>query len=163
MWDQIFQPGVPGVFQTIFQTAPLDLGDEAFYNGRVDSIDSRLREIRAAPLGELGEQIRTSWDAHYELACRGVHWEFCAVEQLQAIAECVGGAVLAHIFDLLCHAYNEWSAGLPDLVLWNDMGQCKLVEVKGPNDRLSSIQESWLGELASSGADVELLQVKEDT
>jgi len=36
-----------------------------------------------------------------------------------------------------------------------------LVEVKGPRDKLSGIQQAWLDQLLVAGMDVEVLRVKE--
>ena len=161
LWDQIFTP-MPHVFQTSFQTCPLDLGCESFYNSRVDAIEAVLYQLSCAATGEISEMLASSWVAHHPRLCRGVNWEFCELAQLQSIAECIGGKVLAHAFRLLAIDYSHWHAGLPDLVLWRPDGCAKLVEVKGPNDRLSDIQEGWLCELVLAGADVEVLQVRED-
>eukprot|EP00955_Chlamydomonas_euryale_P071465 361082-Chlamydomonas_euryale.AAC.24 len=42
MWEVLLAP-VPDVFRTPFQTAPLDLGTEAFYPARRDVIEARLQ------------------------------------------------------------------------------------------------------------------------
>ena len=45
MWDIIFMC-VPDVFQTTFQTAPLDLGTEVFYPSKKDAIGARLSQCK---------------------------------------------------------------------------------------------------------------------
>ena len=51
--------------------------------------------------------------------------------------------------------------GLPDLFLWNvERGDCKLVEVKGPGDRLSAAQRAWITTLQQMGFDVEVFKVE---
>jgi len=63
---------------------------------------------------------------------------------------------------LLAKNYRHYHRGLPDLVLWKEESLLvRLVEVKGPRDRLSDIQEEWLRELVLAGIGVEVLQVKE--
>lgn len=56
--------------------------------------------------------------------------------------------------------YRHCRGGLPDLVVWNtSQNTYKLVEVKGPSDRLSQKQQIWLDELQKLGADVEVCHV----
>ena len=109
----------------------------------------------------LRNMVSKAWESHHCQRCRGVHWEHCSVEKLEAIAECVGGKGLSHICHLLAQDYSHWHRGMPDLVLWRDDGSARLVEVKGPRDRLSDTQEEWLRELTDAGIDAEVLQVQE--
>jgi hypothetical protein len=44
MWDVLFAP-VPEVFRTPFQSAPLDLGTDAFYPARREALDERLQQV----------------------------------------------------------------------------------------------------------------------
>jgi Fanconi-associated nuclease 1 len=51
---------------------------------------------------------------------------------------------------------------MPDLLLWNnDRKECKLSEVKGPRDVLSSQQLAWLAALSAAPIKVEVFKVKE--
>lgn len=43
-WDIIFL-SIPGAFETPFQTAPLDIAEDAFYHARRDIINARLKEL----------------------------------------------------------------------------------------------------------------------
>lgn len=52
--------------------------------------------------------------------------------------------------------------GLPDLFLWNlEREECKLAEVKGPNDRLSDRQRAWIGVLTEIGFKVEVFKIQD--
>jgi Fanconi-associated nuclease 1 len=44
LWDVLFTP-LPEVFRTPFQTAPLDLGSDAFYPARREALDARLQLV----------------------------------------------------------------------------------------------------------------------
>jgi hypothetical protein len=47
------------------------------------------------------------------------------------------------------------AGGLPDLVLWQpEQRRLRLVEVKGPRDRLSEQQSAWLSALGAAGVEV---------
>jgi len=71
MWDIIFMD-VPDVFQTAFQTAPLDLGTVVFYPSRKDAIEARLSEVRE---GQGPALLQSCWQEHYGEWCRGVNWD----------------------------------------------------------------------------------------
>lgn len=46
MWNVIFDDTVPYVFQSPFQSQPLDFGTKYFYLNRVDQAESRLAVLR---------------------------------------------------------------------------------------------------------------------
>ncbi|XP_072071714.1 fanconi-associated nuclease 1 homolog isoform X2 [Arachis hypogaea] len=160
MWDVIFAD-VPNVFYTRFQNAPLDLGTDSFYSVRKSSIESHLRKIRD---GMAEECLIKSWETHNGTACRGVNWDRHTLHELRAAVTCVGGHCLASLCELLTQDYRSWSSGMPDLLLWRFngeySGEAKLVEVKGPRDRLSEQQRAWLLLLMDCGFVVEVCKVK---
>lgn len=71
MWDVLFMD-IPDVFQTAFQTAPLDLGTVVFYPTRQAAIEERLAQIRA---GQAIALLQHCWQQHLGEWCRGVNWE----------------------------------------------------------------------------------------
>lgn len=71
MWDVLFME-VPDVFQTAFQTAPLDLGTVVFYPNRKDAIDARLSQVRE---GQGPALLQECWQQHVGEWCRGVNWD----------------------------------------------------------------------------------------
>ncbi|KAL2459840.1 Fanconi-associated nuclease 1-like protein [Forsythia ovata] len=156
MWD-IFFADVPNVFCTKFQTAPLDLEFDSFYEARKSLIESLLDKIQD---GLAEEILITSWELHAGTACRGVHWEKHTLSELREAVTCIGGHCLASICRHLAQGYRSWSSGMPDLLLWrlhdNYRGEAKLVEVKGPRDRLSEQQHAWLLVLMDCDFNVEL-------
>lgn len=160
MWDVIYAD-VPNVFYTRFQNAPLDLGTDSFYTVRKSSIESHLQQIRDG-MGE--EFLIKSWETHIGTACRGINWERHSLDELRAAVTCVGGPYLASLCQLLAQDYRSWSSGMPDLLLWRFhggySGEAKLVEVKGPRDRLSEQQRAWLLLLMDCGFTIEVCKVK---
>eukprot|EP00897_Mesotaenium_endlicherianum_P008066 jgi/Mesen1/7288/ME000373S06360 len=115
LWDALFAP-VPDVFQTPFQTAPLDLRTDAFYTARRELIERQL-ELMEQP-GMAPQLLGASWREHRGTWCAGVNWERFSLEQLQTIAACIGGPSLAAVCRLLAQDYAGWSGGMPDLLLW---------------------------------------------
>lgn len=142
------------------QTGPLDLETESFYMKRKSLIESHLEKIN----GGMAEEILiTSWESHVGEACRGVNWDRHSLSELRAAVVCIGSTSLASICRHLAQDYRSWCSGMPDLLLWrfhgDYEGEAKLVEVKGPRDRLSEQQRAWLLLLMDYGFNVEVCKV----
>lgn len=76
------------------------------------------------------------------------------------LAVCMGGNLLGGICELLCKDLRRRTSGFPDLVVWNAATRrVKVVEVKGPGDKLSLKQILWLDVLTSLGADAVVCHV----
>ncbi|PNT76430.1 fanconi-associated nuclease 1 homolog isoform X6 [Brachypodium distachyon] len=160
MWDVIFSE-VCDVFQSKFQTAPLDLETDDFYKSRKGLIESQLKRIQD---GLAEEMLITSWELHQGTSCRGINWDRHSMADLRAAVACVGGHRLALLLRHLALDYRSWSSGMPDLLLWRFNGErggaeAKLVEVKGPRDQLSEQQRAWIFVLMDFGFDVEVCKV----
>jgi Fanconi-associated nuclease 1 len=147
-----------GVFQSAFQTAPLDFGTAAFAEARRDALSARLARIAA---GDAPRLIAATWAAHRGAAAAGVSWRAHSLEELQAICEGVGPMPLAALMRLLASDYAGWRAGLPDLVLWRGAAgsrEAMLVEVKGTRDTMRPGQRAWATALGAAGIRMEILQ-----
>ncbi|KAJ0987186.1 hypothetical protein J5N97_005542 [Dioscorea zingiberensis] len=160
MWDVIFSD-VPNVFRSKFQMAPLDLDTDDFYIARKSLIEAHLQKIHD---GKAEDILITSWKSHFGTSCRGINWDRHSLSELQAVVVCIGGHCLASLCRHLAQDYRNWSSGMPDLLLWRfhgdgDVGEAKLVEVKGPRDRLSEQQRAWMLLLMDCGFDTEVCKV----
>ncbi|XP_078172244.1 zinc ion binding/nucleic acid binding/hydrolase isoform X2 [Carex rostrata] len=160
MWDVIFSD-VPNVFCSKFQTGPLDLDTDDFYDTRKDLVESQLNKIQD---GMAEEILITCWDLHYGEFCRGVNWDRHSLADLRAVVSCMRAQSLASICRHLALDYRSWSSGMPDLLLWrfyanSTCGEVKMVEVKGPRDRLSEQQHAWLLVLMECGYNAEVCKV----
>ena len=177
LWEAIFAD-VPGVFQTPFQRAPLDLCTDAFYQTRRETIDKLLVRVESASRSEERwfEILKPVWEEHFGCAVVGVQWELLTLAEMARVAAGVGGAVLAQVFRRLADDYGTWGGGLPDLLLWKPAQETaegaeagaaqppprsKLSEVKSQNDRLSERQDKWLQALTSFGAEAVVMHVLE--
>uniref|UniRef100_A0A4X2L8F6 Fanconi-associated nuclease n=1 Tax=Vombatus ursinus TaxID=29139 RepID=A0A4X2L8F6_VOMUR len=161
LWDIIFMDGIPDVFRNFYQAFPLDLYTDSFYENRRDAIESRLQMIHKASPETLKEWIANVWNAQEGKVASGVNWDrFSSLQQAQDLVSCFGGPFLSGVCRLLATDLRHHRGGLPDLVVWNTPNNhFKLVEVKGPNDRLSHKQMIWLDELQKLGAQVEVCHV----
>ncbi|XP_015274978.1 PREDICTED: fanconi-associated nuclease 1 [Gekko japonicus] len=161
MWDIVFMDGIPDVFRNPYQSCPLDLYTDSFYENRKEAIEARLQLLHAASPEALTEWIGEVWNAQKGKATALVSWErFSSLEQAQNLVCCFGGPFLSGVCRRLSRDLRHCRGGLPDLVVWRtEDRQFKLVEVKGPNDRLSPKQMLWLAELQRLGAAVEVCHV----
>ncbi|XP_006136930.2 fanconi-associated nuclease 1 isoform X2 [Pelodiscus sinensis] len=161
MWDIIFMDGIPDVFRNSYQAFPLDLYTDSFYENRRDTIESRLQLLHASSSETLKEMIANVWNAQEGKAAALVSWErFTSLQQAQSLVACFGGPFLSGVCRRLSKDLRHCRGGLPDLVVWSTQEHnFKLVEVKGPNDRLSHKQIIWLSELKKLGAAVEVCHV----
>ncbi|XP_041075461.1 fanconi-associated nuclease 1 [Polyodon spathula] len=161
MWDIIFMDGIADVFRNPYQACPLDLHTDSFYENRREAIESRLQLLQEASTETLQALIADTWNSQHGKAAALVSWErFSSLQQAQSLAVCFGGPFLSGVMRKMCKDYRHCRGGLPDLVVWETQNNTyKLVEVKGPNDRLSHKQMIWLDELQQLGAEVEVCHV----
>ncbi|CAM9004065.1 unnamed protein product [Rhodiola kirilowii] len=140
--------------------APLDLDTDSFYLSRKDNIESHLQKIQA---GMAEEILISSWQCNEGTSCKGVNWDRHSLSDLRAVVTCIGGSCLASLCRHLAQDYRSWSSGMPELtslaVPWDYTGEAKLVEVKGPRDRLSEQQHAWLLFLMDCGFNTEVCKV----
>ncbi|KFY04660.1 hypothetical protein O988_00624 [Pseudogymnoascus sp. VKM F-3808] len=146
---------IPNVFQTEFQTCPLDLYTEAFFPSRASEIHHRLAELSNGGAGQLIREVNDR-ERERRTCVVGLNWDF-AVDDLLEIAACFDGSALASICKVMAQDYRQRGGGVPDLFLWNpETGQVMFSEVKSENDRLSDTQRLWIHVLMGSGVRVEL-------
>jgi Fanconi-associated nuclease 1 len=152
---------IPNIFQTPYQTCPLDLHTDAFYPSRISEINARLNEISN---GSAATLIRQIWDQHHErqTCVVGLDWTY-ALEDLLEIADCFPPAALSTIMKVMSQEYAQRGGGVPDLFLWRctsdvdaSPGEVMFSEVKSENDRLSDTQRMWIDVLSGAGVKVEL-------
>ncbi|XP_042659900.1 fanconi-associated nuclease 1 isoform X1 [Tyto alba] len=162
MWDIIFMDDIPDVFRNSYQTFPLDLYTDSFYENRRDVIEARLQQLCTASSETLAKLITDVWTTQEGKAAALVSWgRFSSLQQVQSLVSCLGGTFLSGVFRHLSKDLRHCRGGLPDLVVWcTHTNHFKLVEVKGPNDRLSHKQIIWLSELKQLGAAVEVCHVQ---
>jgi Fanconi-associated nuclease 1 len=146
---------IPNVFQTPFQTCPLDLHTDAFYPARISEINERLADICNGGAERIIRKV-DSTERRKSTCIVGLKWDF-ALEDVVDIANCLGGPALAGICRVMAQEYSQRGSGIPDLLLWRtDEKRVLFSEVKSKNDRLSETQRLWLHVLSGLGVQVEL-------
>ncbi|NWY10935.1 FAN1 nuclease, partial [Aphelocoma coerulescens] len=163
MWDIIFMDDIPDVFRNSYQTSPLDLYTDSFYENRRAVIEARLQQLHTASSETLAKLVADVWTSQEGKTAALVNWgRFISLTQVQSLVSCLGGTFLSGVFRRLSRDLRHCRGGLPDLLVWRSHSRhFKLVEVKGPNDRLSPKQMLWLSELHKLGAAVEVCHVQD--
>ena len=154
-------PYIPNVFQTAYQTCPLDLHTDSFFSARVPEILGRINQISN---DEAGDIIAGVWEREFErkTCIVGVRWEGFELADLLELVGCFGGQALGTVMLVMAQEYQSRGGGVPDLVLWkvfddeSGKGEVLFSEVKSENDRLSDTQRLWISVLLSAGVKVEL-------
>ncbi|KAL1876388.1 hypothetical protein VTK73DRAFT_9403 [Phialemonium thermophilum] len=172
---------VPGVFQTAYQTCPLDLHTDAFFPARAAEIHRRLAEIGNGAAEELVRTVH-SRESGRATCVAGLRWDY-DVHDILELVRCFDGAALAAVCKVMAQEYGARGAGVPDLILWRPRktesgeeettrastgteparidsgsfrGEVMFVEVKSANDRLSDTQRLWIHVLTGAGIRVAL-------
>ena len=157
--DIMFEVYVPNVFQTAYQTCPLDLHTDAFYSARITEINTRCNELEA---GEAEAILMKTWRAHVDrkTCIVGVRWDEYELDDLREICRCFLPQGLATVMRVMAQEYASRGGGVPDLFLWkvneHDTGEVMFSEVKSENDRLSDTQRLWISVMMNAGVRVEL-------
>ncbi len=112
-WDILFAP-VPNVFQTEFQSCPLDLWTDAFYPARSSDVNRRLAQISNGEGPDLIRKVDNEQRTK-ETVCIGLNWEYDATDLLES-AQCMKGQALATVCRVLCEEYGQRCSGMPDLL-----------------------------------------------
>jgi hypothetical protein len=140
-WPAIFAP-LPGAFFHPFQRGPVDLLNEDF--------QSRRAELFAACLAELddGRYRDTIVRRHAEkwgVQSPFVFWGALSETLLAQALDCLPAEHLKHWFHRLLLDIKANRAGMPDLIqFWPQHKTYRMIEVKGPGDRLQDNQLRWL-------------------
>ena len=146
---------IPNVFQTAYQTCPLDLHTDAFYPSRASEINHRLVEIANGDASRLLQEV---YDREHEkqTCVVGIDWSY-DFDDLLEIVRCFQGEALATVCKVMAQEYQQRGGGIPDLFLWHPgNGEVMFAEVKSENDRLSDTQRLWIHVLTGAGIGVEL-------
>ncbi|ORY62322.1 uncharacterized protein BCR38DRAFT_346031 [Pseudomassariella vexata] len=147
---------VPNVFQTAYQTCPLDLFTDSFYPTRASEINHRLVDIANGGAARLVEEV-DSRERENRTCVVGLNWDY-ELPDLVELVRCFDNAALAIVCKIMAQEYGQRGGGLPDLILWRTEpdNEVMFAEVKSANDRLSDTQRLWIDVLTGAGVRVAL-------
>ncbi|MDZ3992392.1 VRR-NUC domain-containing protein [Pseudomonas sp. Teo4] len=156
-WEAIFAP-VPGAFFNPFQSGPQDLHDSDFQQRRAALFDACLARLDD---GSYRQAIRECYIAKQGLQSPFVFWGQLSQALLDQALACLPPAHLKQCFLRLLQDIRNNRAGMPDLIqFWPEQGRYRMVEVKGPGDRLQDNQLRWLAFCAEHGLPVAVCHVR---
>ncbi len=156
-WEAIFAP-LPGAFFHPFQSGPADLYRPDFVSRRRARFDACLARLEN---GDYRATIRATWAAKRGLASPFVAWELLDQELLELALASLPPAHLRACFERLLADLKANRAGLPDLIqCFPERGDYRLIEVKGPGDRLQDNQRRWLAFFHDQGIPAAVCQVR---
>ncbi|MES2673678.1 MAG: VRR-NUC domain-containing protein [Pseudomonadota bacterium] len=140
LWPEMFR-GIDGAFANPFQAAPLDMYQENFISNRPD-IASLWRCLDE---GLHKEHILSVWKEKKGTTNHFVHWAFLEQELIELALHCIPAQHLKIIFARLLFDIKNNRSGLPDLIQFYPETQTyRMIEVKGPGDRIQDNQQRWL-------------------
>ena len=140
-WDAIFAP-IPGAFFHDFHRAPADFASGHFYRRRQHEFAACLALLEE---GGYRQAMRRTFARKSGIESPFVAWGLLSEELLECALECFPPAHLRRWFEWIAHDVRHNRAGFPDLVqFWPAQGRYRLIEVKGPGDRLQDNQRRLL-------------------
>lgn len=155
-WEAIFAP-LPGAFFHPFHSGPVDLYSAEFHPRRQALFDACL-----ARLDDQSYQahIRQRYRDKYGTQSPFVFWNLLGEELLEQALACIPAAHLRACCERLLRDLKANRAGMPDLIQFHPAERrYRLIEVKGPGDRLQDNQKRWLAFAAEHGIPVEVCYV----
>lgn len=157
-WDAIFAP-IPGAFFHDFHYAPADLESGRFYERRTSQFAERFSELESAAYKTT---IRRRFFAKAGIQARFVTWSLLTERLLELALRCFPAPHLRLWFEWIVQDVVDNRAGFPDLVqFWPDEPRYRMVEVKGPGDRLQDNQRRFLEFCAGHRMPVCVCQVRQ--
>jgi hypothetical protein len=156
-WQAIFAP-IQGAFFHSFQAAPADLYSVDFRSRRalqfrtlLELLDSGQHEAVIWNLYRAKSGVRTNF----------VRWGRLRPPLLKLALQCVPAPHLRLCFERLLDDLKENTTGMPDLIqFWPAERRYRLIEVKGPGDRLQTNQLRWLKFFGRHGIPAAVCKVK---
>ncbi|OPA89609.1 nuclease [Pseudomonas fluorescens] len=140
-WDVIFAP-LPGSFFHPFQRGPADLHSEDFQHRRAPLFAACFEQLCD---DRYKTSIRRRYVEKWGIQSPFVFWNLLSEELLEQALECLPAAHLRCWFERLLLDIRANRAGMPDLIqFWPAQKTYRMIEVKGPGDRLQDNQLRWL-------------------
>lgn len=160
-WEAIFAP-LPGAFFHPFHGGPADLLRPDFHARREELFDACLAQLDS---NAYQETIRKNFTAKRGLQSPFVYWGMLSETLLEQALACFPAEHLKRWFERLLRDIKANRAGLPDLIqFWPGQDDAKkryrMIEVKGPGDRLQDNQLRLMAFCAEHGMPVTVCYVQ---
>ena len=156
-WDVIFTP-VPGAFFHPFQTGPADLHNADFFRQRAPAFQQCLSQLESQ---QYKQTIRANFVSKASLQSPFVSWGVLDETLLEHALQCLPANHLAKWFYRVLADIAANRSGFPDLIqFWPQQQRYRMIEVKGPGDRLQDNQLRLFDFCLEHGMPVAVCHVK---
>jgi tetratricopeptide (TPR) repeat protein len=156
-WPAIFAP-LPGAFFHLFHSGPSDLYSPDFYQRRAALFEACLSQLDS---DAYLTTIRLHFQSKQGLLSPFVFWGTLSEELLEHALHCLPAEHLRHWFRRLLLDIKANRSGMPDLIqFYPQERRYRMIEVKGPGDRLQDNQLRWLDFCAEHGMPVVVCYVQ---
>ncbi|WP_200881887.1 VRR-NUC domain-containing protein [Nitrincola sp. A-D6] len=156
IWPALYTP-LRGAFFNPFQSGPADLFRPGFTEGRSELIESAFQQLLT---GAYRDTILQHFEQKQGISCALIYWPSLQPELIETALELIPATHLEAIFQHLLLDLRHHRRGLPDLIELNRATGCyRLIEVKGPGDRLQDHQRLWIQAMLEHDIPVSVLQV----
>ncbi|MGH8420260.1 MAG: VRR-NUC domain-containing protein [Pseudomonas sp.] len=140
-WPAVFAP-LPGAFFHPFHSAPSDLYSPDFYQRRAALFDECLAQLDDERYLDV---IRNTYVNKFGLQSPFVFWGTLTPALLEQALHCLPAQHLERWFRRLLQDIKANRTGMPDLIqFYPEQRSYRMIEVKGPGDRLQDNQLRWL-------------------
>lgn len=140
-WPAVFA-ALPGAFFHPFHQGPVDLHSADFVYKRQDIFDQCLARLDD---GSYRHTILDTFAAKEGTQSPFVFWGTIDEDLLKLALHCIPAAHLKKYFDRILRDIPANRSGLPDLIqFWPQEQRYRMLEVKGPGDRLQDNQIRWI-------------------
>jgi len=155
-WQAIFAP-VAGAFFHEFQAAPADLLAPDFRRRREAQFAQCFEQLDS---DAYHDTIRRNFQEKQGIQSPFVFWGVITESLLDIALRCLPAQHLKACFGRILSDIRANRCGLPDLVqFWPAERRYRLIEVKGPGDRLQDNQVRWLTFCVAKGIPVSVCHV----
>ena len=156
-WRAIFAP-VPGAFFHPFHTGPVDLFSADFHPRRAEIFAECLAHLDTQTYKQV---IRQNYADKFGIQSPFVFWAALDQALLEQALDCMPAAHLQAWFKRLLLDIKANRTGMPDLIqFWPAEQRYRMIEVKGPGDRLQDNQRRWLNFCADHDMPVDVCYVQ---
>ncbi|MFW7341117.1 VRR-NUC domain-containing protein [Pollutimonas sp. H1-120] len=156
-WDAIFAV-VPGAFFHPFQQGPADLMLAGFRERRRERFDACFEQLDN---GQYRQTIHLNFMRKAGIQSPFVAWTVLSGPVLDLALDCMPAMHLKAAFHRLLADIPANRSGLPDLIqFWPGERRYRMIEVKGPGDRLQDNQIRWLDYCRVQGMPVDVCYVR---
>jgi len=140
-WDAIFS-AVPGAFFHPFQAGPADLHSADFRKRRADQFQRSLAQLSSQ---QYQQTIRDNFHHKTGIQSPFVSWSMLSEVLLEQALTCLPAHHLTKFFERILDGIAANRSGFPDLIqFWPQEKRYRMIEVKGPGDRLQDNQIRFL-------------------